>query len=536
MEKKELRNLSEQDTLKLCQDIRDRMIDDMSRQGGYLSDNLAAVDVTIALNKVFESNDFILFSHESLSYAQKILCEKEYCDSVYDNVSLAEAMGMISAKTSKSVRVVYVMSDEDILDFNLIRQLQANGLKMIVVYLDRHEKDVNALNKIVNDLRQTEMYNGLKKGVKKSLSNIRSSEQIISGIHRFKDSIKRAIIDEDVFERYNIDYLGPIHGHDHKQLSRAFQNVKKNPRLVVVHCMVKTGKGYAYAEKGSIPSYTMPFNRNDGRPFVAENDHYLKPFTIISKSIEQSMNADKRILCLSNDSLDIDGMADLFARYPDRCMRVKTEEEDLLKLSKGIMEAGKIPVAYIEPEMLDKYAYRIEEIAGLKKAALFYTYKHQDHGYDAMKQIRNAYILHPKDCIDLKNDIHTAFCINEPMIIIVDPQCMSYEDSDPIIENDVGKWRFLVNNDKRKAVILGYGTDLIKIRDIIVANELPYDLIECECLNRMDEECMAKLRKTYKHIYFYGTDHIVTDMFKDIEIIDGDMEEIFARIKKDIHA
>ena len=154
MEKKEPGSLTDQETLLLCQDIREKMIDHFSREGGYLSENLAAVDVTVELQKVFDRNDIILFSSPHLSFAQKILCEEGYDDVLRDDASLAEAMGIVASKARQSAdcHVVYVMNDRDILDFNLIRQMQANGLKLIIVYLDRHDKDVNALNKIVNDL------------------------------------------------------------------------------------------------------------------------------------------------------------------------------------------------------------------------------------------------------------------------------------------------------------------------------------------------------------------------------------------------
>ncbi|MBQ6560650.1 MAG: hypothetical protein IJL85_07470 [Erysipelotrichaceae bacterium] len=540
MEKKEINRLSDHDTLQLCQNIRQRMIEHFSKQGGYLCDNLAAVDIAVELAKVFDSNDFILFSKENLSYAQNILLEEGYCDSINENVSFSEAMGVIASKSrcNKNCHVVYVMSDQDILDFNLIKQLQANDFRLIIVYLDRHDKDVNALNKIVNDLRQTEMYNGLKKGVKKSLSNMRSSEQIISGIHRFKDSVKKAIIDEDVFKRYNIDYLGPIDGHDHRQLNRAFRNVRKNRRLVVVHCLVKPGKGYSFAEKGEIPSFTMPFNPKDGRPYLTENEKNRKPFSIISKMIEELLSKNNQIICISNDALELDGMADLFAGFPDRCLQVKTNEEDFLYLIKGTIEAGMIPSAYVSPSILIKYISNLKRITSLQEPALLYTYDDPALSYKILSEIEDSYVVYPKDSDELRNTVFTFDKINKPVIIITEKQCLSYEEKDPVMIEDLGKWEFLVNNKKGKAVILGNGTDLLKLKDIIIANELPYDLVNCFCLNAVDNEneCINRIRKNYKHKYYYGKNDLISNLINDITIIDDDMEQIFARIKKDLHA
>ena len=538
MAKKDLKSLSEQDLHKLCQEIRDQAIDFFSKEGGYLSDNLAAVDVTVQLQKVFGPDDLILFSKNHLSYAQKYLYDEGYCSYFYDHISLAETMGVISASSRhlKDSHVVYVMSDQDLLDFQLIKQMQENDLKLIIIYLDRHDKDVNALNKIINGLRQTEMYNGLKKGVKKSISNMRSSEQIISGIHRFKDSVKKAIIDEDVFDRYNIDYLGPINGHDHKQLSKAFNNVKKNSRLVVVHCLVKPGKGYPIAEKGEMPTCTMPFNRKDGRPFMAENDRNLKPNTIIRKTIEKLLKENSRILCISNDALEYDGMADLFAGYPTRCMQVKMNNEDLLRFVKGTMIAGMLPCVCIGLSAVADHVSLLNEIASLKTPALFYACEEESCSWRNLSQIRDAYVIKTKDAADLQDAVYTFDKINKPLIIITEKQCLAYEKKEPVRMENLGKWDFLVNNEKGKALILGCGSDLVKLADIISANELPYDLIDCQCINIPDSECLSQICKKYKHIYYFGKNDRISDLIGSITVIDSEMEEIFARIKKDLHA
>ncbi len=538
MDKRESGRLSEQETLLLCQEIRDRMIDHFSREGGYLAENLSAVEATVELQRIFDDDDILLFSSDHLSYAQKILCEDGCGKSFHDNVSLAEAMGVVASrsKQSQAGHVVYVMSDGDILDFDLIRQMQANGLRLIIVYLDRHDKDVNALNKIVNDLRQTEVYNGLKKGVKKSLSGMKSSEQIISGIHKLKDSIKKAIIDEDVFRRYNIDYLGPIDGHSHKQLSRAFHSVRKNSRLVVVHCLVKQGKGYSYAENGQLASCTLPFNRKDGRPYIAENETNLKPFTIIGRTIRRLMAEDDRILCISNSTVDHDGLADLFASCPDRCLQVKTGTEDFLYLVKGAMETGIIPCVYIDASVLMKQMPLLNEIASLRKAALFYCFDDPSLSRTSLAQLKDAYVIHPKDARDLANAVYTLNRINEPVIIITEKRCLFCSDTDPSVRNDLGKWHFLVNNEKAEAAILGSGTGLLKLKDVITANAFPYDLIDCECLNLTDEECLTRIRKNYKHVYYCGPDDGIGVFIGNIKVMDGDMEQLFDRIKKDLHA
>ena len=430
MDHKKLQDLSENELTLLCQEIREQLIDQMSRNGGFLADNLSAVDIVVYLNQTFENHVELLYSSERISFAQKYLENQGRSVSCHENVMLAQAMGIAAGlkAQNKDIPIVYLMTDEDIVDFNIIKQLDSAGLKMTIIYLDRQDKDVNALNKLVNDLRQTDVYTGLKKGVKKSLSKVRSSEQIITGIHKIKDSLKKTLIDEDIFSKCNVDYLGPIDGHAPNQLKKAFQNIRKNRRLVVLHCLVKPGKGYAFAEKDeTLADRTLPFNRKDGRSFASENDKNLKPYTIINRTIQKIMEENESVFCIGNGSFASNGMANVFAAYPERCLKVKLDEEELLKLLKGMMETGMIPVAAIDPEVLDKYPIQLNELALPGKGLLLYTKEEENLPCRSLNDLQDLYLIQPKDGNELQKAVYTAIDINKPVIIITQPQSLAYE-------------------------------------------------------------------------------------------------------------
>ena len=245
---------------------------------------------------------------------------------------------------------------------------------------------------------------------------------------------------------------------------------------------------------------------------------------------------DKNIFWVANESLQANGMSDVFAESPERCLQTKLNEEEYLKLLQGLMERGLKPVASITSEMLTRYQTQLNELATLNRALILYTNENDDLSYNDLKQLKDLYVIYPMDGNELQKVLYTAIEISKPVIIINGRQCLAYEEIDKESLDDLGKWHFIVNNEVGDTVIISKGTDLLKLRDIIVSNELGYSLLDISCLNRCDEECIRDLKKRYKYFYFYGTDDLIKEYLPGIVIIDGTIDTLFARIKKDLDA
>ena len=264
----------------LCKDIRTFLIDSVSKTGGHLASNLGVVELTVALHYCFNApEDKILFDVGHQSYIHKILTgranqmstlrqfdgmagfqkrnESEYdCfEAGHSSTSLSTALGMAIARdlNNEHYEVIPVVGDASIMSGLSLEALNNIGYKrrkMIIVFNDNNmsiNKSVGALKLSFAKLRTNRAYTSFRENVKDFIINKRL-DSLRKAMSKVKHDFKDAVVDSGIFKEFEIEYIGPVDGHNVEELLNAFEAAKLKDGPVAVHVITTKGKGYKYAE------------------------------------------------------------------------------------------------------------------------------------------------------------------------------------------------------------------------------------------------------------------------------------------------
>ena len=269
----DIKKLAPEELPELAQEIRQFLIEKISRTGGHLASNLGVVELTMAIHLVFDlPKDKIIWDVGHQSYTHKILTgrkdgfddlrkyggmsgfpkrKESACDAFdtgHSSTSISAGLGYVCARDlqKEDYSVISVIGDGSLTGGMAYEALiNASNLKtnFIVVLYDNHmsiSENVGGMSRYLNNLRADEGYNLLKKNVAGTLSRIPMiGSDLVGTLLRTKNSIKQLLIPGMWFENMGITYLGPVDGHDIKGLIRIFSEAKKINRAVLIHVITK---------------------------------------------------------------------------------------------------------------------------------------------------------------------------------------------------------------------------------------------------------------------------------------------------------
>lgn len=292
-----LRNLSYDELDVLCVDLRQYILDVISKNGGHLSSNLGSVESTVALCKSFDfSTDKIIFDVGHQCYTYKILTGRDFSkirqkegpsgfpkrsESIYDcfecghsSTSIGAAMGMATARDLKneSNHIIAYIGDasfENGLVFEALNNLSKERQRIIIVLNDNEMsigKNEGGLSRTFRKIRNSYFYQKSKSATKKVMSIGVIGRFFLRQLSAMKNWLKRHLISLNLFDLLNIKYLGIIDGHDIKAMEKAFKRAKTCEGPVVIHLKTTKGKGVEYAEtdKQGIYHGVGKFNKETG--------------------------------------------------------------------------------------------------------------------------------------------------------------------------------------------------------------------------------------------------------------------------------
>ena len=295
------------------EEIRSFLIEKVSKTGGHLASNLGVVELTLSLYNVFDlDKDKLIWDVGHQSYVHKILSgRKDKFDTLrnfgglsgfpkkeeskYDifetghsSTSISAAVGMARARDLKGedYSVIAIIGDGALtggMAFEALNDVGFKKTKMIIVLNDNEmsiSKNVGGLSRYLSELRIDPTYNKIKKEINSTLGKIPTvGKGMVSSIHKLKNGIKQVMIPGMLFEHMGIKYLGPIDGHDIKEVSKVLKLAKKIDGPVVIHVMTKKGKGYKFAEKEPHKFHGVgPFNCCSGELGCSSNESYSDAF------------------------------------------------------------------------------------------------------------------------------------------------------------------------------------------------------------------------------------------------------------------
>ena len=511
-----LKELDQDELKNICNEIRNYILDYVSKNGGYLSGNLSSVELSVILNKEFGGPDRLLFDGNDLNYTHKILNGK--ADELDTNsngaYSLGNAIGLAVSRDlqHKDYNVTVVVNSTDLLsgrNIEALNLISALGKKLIIVFNDDTtiDKGIGMIDKLISGLRRTKSYNNLKDNVKDLIRPAKKGDKIIENIHNIKTSIKRNVIDEGVFAGFDIDYIGPIDGHNLSDLQRAFEIAKEKNYPCVVHCLTTKGKGYAFAETSTNDAWNRvgSFDIQYGRMMHSETKDFLFAKNIAGKTVERLMAENADLVCITSRNVNEYGVSNVFAKYPGRCIDTSSSAENSLSFASGLSLDGLIPYITIRSfELPNAYKILKNQINKLSKPMIIGLINDGNLDFDLLSKLDRVYVCEPCDADELQDYIYTGCSTDRPVIIIYPDKCLSFNENHTFCEKSIGIWQKTANNVLGDIAVIASGPDLNMIEEIISSNQLPYELINADSLFPIDTTYIDSAISEGKKLYVYG--------------------------------
>ena len=544
-----LKKYKKNDLIKLSHDIREFLIDNISKTGGHLSSNLGVVDLTIAIHKVFDSpKDKIIFDVSHQAYTHKILTgrasdfdnlrqmdglsgfqkKKESVHDAYEaghsSTSLSAALGYAIARDrlNKKYNVIAVIGDGSIgngLAYEALNHIGDEKSKVIIILNDNEmsiSKNVGAMHNSLDKIRSAYKYNNAKSKTKVFLNKIPFGNKISNGITNIKNSMKKLYLREGfLFEELGIKYYGPINGHDYKEMISYLEMAKKESGPVLIHVITQKGKGYKYAENDIEGKWhgIGPFDIETGE-VKKKKSNVITWSEVISNHLINLTRKDKRIMVITPAMAGGSKLIKYSKEFKNNFIDVGIAEEHALVLANGMSQSDLIPFVSIYSTFLQRgYDEVIHDIArmnshviiGVDRAGIVGEDGETHQGiYDLtfLLPIPNLIISTPKDSVEAGNLLYTATITERPFAIRYSRDSLEYKKSE-YKKIAIGSWEEI--NSGKDAVIITYG-DLLNKANIIKENlkgKIDLGIVNARFQKPIDEFMFKSLLETYKNIYIY---------------------------------
>lgn len=393
----DLKKLSLNQCSYLCSDIRNLLINTLSKTGGHLASNLGVVELTMSIHRNFNSpEDKIIWDVGHQSYVHKILTGRfdkfstirqedgisgfpKPSESKHDtfiaghsSTSISVACGIAEAMRlqGKKNYTVAVIGDGAMTGGMVYEAMNNCCLNtesnMIVILNDNNmsiSKSVGSLEKYLTTLRNSENYIDTKRKVERNLTKIpKVGTKAVKGMKYVKDAIKSTILERNLFEDMGFIYLGPINGHSLKDMEQAMRMAKSFHRPVFLHVKTIKGKGYLPAEKNPGEYHGISrFDAESGNPEISSADSYS---TVFGKELVKLAEMDERICAITAAMKYGTGLQYFAKKLPDRCYDVGIAEQHAVTFAGGLAAMGQIPVFAVYSTFLQRsYDQLIHDIA-----------------------------------------------------------------------------------------------------------------------------------------------------------------------------
>ena len=526
-----LKKLKIKELKALAQDIRDFLIENISKTGGHLASNLGVVELTIAIYYVFDIEDAdIIFDVGHQSYVSKILTgrakdfktlrkfnglsgyvskeESEYdvWESGHSSTSISAASGFLVSSNKRPIVVIGDSSITNGVAFEGLNYLGQNKKYNPIIILNDNKmgisKSVGAMSKLFLHMRSGRRMNS-KNVLTKILPN-----KIVSFCHRVKKSIKSLFQHDNIFEDFGFDYYGPYKGHDIKSLIKLFQRVKKDKEPLLIHILTEKGHGYDYAENNPEEYHGVsPFDIKTGKPLNNHDGEISYSEVCANYLLQKRKNNEFFVI---TPAMSQGACLKQFSEiYPDSFIDVGIAEENAAVMSSAISQKGKEVVLLMYSTFSQRaFDYFLNDIArnntkviiGIDRAGIVGEDGPTHQGlYDVsmFMMMPNFIVSMASNSKELVGLFNFAFKQDKPMVIRYPRRYVKDEDIDINYEVSLS-WDIL--NEGNELIIIGYGDDIIRINNIVKNNNLDVMVVNARFIKPLDYDMLDKLFNMNKKI------------------------------------
>lgn len=369
----------------LCNEIREFLVDRVSKTGGHLASNLGVVELTVALETVFDTaHDRLVFDVGHQSYVHKMLTGRQAAFSSLRQIgglagfpkpgesdtdpftaghassSVSIALGMARARTLSGgkYQVVAVIGDGAAtggMAYEGLNDAAVSGEPMIVILNDNAmsiDRNVGGMASHLGSLRTKEKYLGMKQRYKHFLSRLPGGNVIFRITRSIKDCLRRMLIPTTIFESMGFTYLGPVDGHDTENLIGLLRIAKEMNRPVLLHVMTQKGRGYAPAQEH--PKLFHGVGRFDpvtGAVPEKKEETFSSSFGSVLTDLAKD---DLRVCAITAAMPGGTGLLEFKKQYPKRFFDVGIAEEHAVSMAGGLAKQGMIPVVALYSTFLQR--------------------------------------------------------------------------------------------------------------------------------------------------------------------------------------
>lgn len=518
----DLKKLNLKEKNKLAHEIREKILDVVSTNGGHLASNLGVVELTIALYSTLDMpNDKVVWDVGHQCYTHKILTGRKdkfetlrkfkgisgfpkMSESIYDtfdvghsSTSISVALGLARARDINHTKekIIAIIGDGALTGGMSLEALNdaGNSKSNLIVILNDNTMSISKNNggmaRFLSKLRVRKFYVKLDNLIKKIVLHIPLIGKFIYKIASYiKRKIKGLFISNMYFENIGFTYLGPVNGHSIKDMESIFRNCSNISGPILIHVLTKKGNGYSKAMKEPNKYHAVgPFDLKTGKALKEKKLDYSH---VAGRKIAELAKENKKIVTITAAMEEGTGLS-LFAKtYPKRFFNVEICEEHALTMAAGMARGGLIPVIPLYSSFLQRgYDQIVHDICLTREHVVILVDRAGNTGNDGethhglydmsfLNTIPNMTIMAPKNFIELEMMIEFAIKYNGPIAI----RYPKGSEDDFILNNKkitLGKSEVLLNGHDLTIVAIGK----MVVRAYKVAKRLEKDGIEAEVIN-----------------------------------------------------
>lgn len=543
----DLKMLTLEEIKLLAGEIRQLIIDVVSKNGGHLAPNLGVVELTLALHKVFTTpKDKIIWDVGHQSYIHKILTgrkeifptlrqyhgmsgfpkrkesEHDAFGTGHSSTSISAALGMAVARDLKGEdnNVIAVIGDGSMTGGMAFEALNNAGdlhKKMIVILNDNEmsiSKNVGAMSQYLCDLRTGETYNKIKRDVEGWLKGLDFGSDVLSAIERLKGSVKYLMVPSSVFEELGFKYLGPIDGHDLNKLLEVLEAAKHVNGPVLVHVITKKGKGYEPAETSPNKFHgTGPFEIATGKK-ISDPDAPIAYTEMFGKTLTELAAENEKIVAITAAMPDGTGLNKFAEQYPQRFFDVGIAEQHAVTAAAGMAAEGLKPVVAVYSTFLQRaYDSVLHDICMqnlpvtlcLDRAGIVGDDGYTHHGvfdYAYLRSMPQMTIMAPKDENELRHMLNTALSFDGPITIRYPRGSgVGVDCSEALQQLSIGKGEVLREGEGVCLLAIGSMVAVaLQAADVLAEQGIKAGVINLRFAKPLDEELLVQAAKKYSKL------------------------------------
>ena len=530
----------------LSTEIRDFLVEKISKNGGHLGSNLGAVELTMALHLSLDlPKDKIIWDVGHQSYTHKLLTgrregfetlrkfggmagfpktDESDCDTFntgHSSTSISAGVGLVKARdlAGGDNTIVSVIGDGSMtggMAYEAMNNAATLKTNFLIVLNDNNQsisKNVGGLSNYLNSIRTADSYVGFKVGLENALKQVPGGDGVVDKLRKYKSSVKQIFVPNGMyFEDMGITYLGPVDGHDVNEMVKVFNEAKKIKKCVLVHVITKKGKGYEIAERHPARFHgAEPFDIETGLPL---NNRTVANYQDIFSTVMFKLGERNEKVCAITAAMaDGTGLKRFSLKYPERFFDVGIAEQHAVTFAAGLAMGGYRPIVAVYSSFLQRaYDQIVHDVCIQNLPVIFAIDRAGLVGADGethqgifdlsyMSSIPNMTVMAPKNKWELSDMLKFALTMDSPVSVRY-PRGVAYsglEDYRRPIE--LGKSEIIYEEEDIALFAIGSMVKTAEeVRKILKDKGYSCSLINARFVKPIDEEAIDLISKDHSLI------------------------------------